>query len=424
MSGKSRAVLIGTSTYSDAGLPDIPQVGPGLTELSRVFTELGLVESATTVLDEPSIGALGRGLTQAMAGADDLLLVYYIGHGLVGRAHDLYLGMHDSEPGSPEFGSLSYNALRDRVLDSPATIKVVILDCCFSGRAFGTAMSAPVDELVIDGTYVLTSAPPNRVSLVLPDEPHTAFTGRLLRLLDGGIPGAGEYVTIDDVYRHLLVTMRGEGLPLPQKRSGSTADRLRIRNRATMDTADDLRDRVAAVVVRARDTTWASVVDDLADLHSRQIRLLHGEHPDVLRTFASLLFARAAAGDPAKSGELLRELILTQGAVVGFDHPDLLRTVFYTAICLGESDNGTEAIARLRTLAPMQRSYLGYEHEDTCRTQHALARYLARTGEYVEASALLEELGAIRERTLDPASPTLAVTRRDIDVVGRAVRGG
>ncbi|WP_253886494.1 caspase, EACC1-associated type [Actinokineospora diospyrosa] len=423
MPGTSRAVLIGTSSYSDDRLPDIPQVGPGLAELSRVFVELGLVEACTVLLDSPSTGALGRGITQAMAGAEDLLLVYYIGHGLIGRAHDLYLGMQDSEPGSPEFGSLPYSALRDRVLDSTAKVKIVVLDCCFSGRAFGTAMSAPVDDLVIDGTYVLTSAPPNRKSLVLPDEPHTAFTGRLLRLLDGGIPGAGEYVTLDEVYRHLLLTMRGEGLPEPQKRSAKTADQLRIRNGVGTETADDLRDRVASVVARARETSWASVVADLADLHARQLRLLPGEHVDVLRTSSHLLFARAAAGDLAKSAAALDELAVTQHAILGGDAPDFLRTVFYSVICAGEVEGPAEAIPMLRFLAPSQRLALGYEHEDTCRTQHALARYLARVGEHAEAERLLVELVAIRERTLDPSASTLAAARRDLEVVQEALGG-
>jgi hypothetical protein len=150
-----------------------------------------------------------------MAGAD-------AGHGIVGCRLELCLGMPHSDWSEPAFGSLSCDALRDRVLDSPAATKVVILDCCYSGRAGSTALSDDVGSIVcqlgVDGTYPLTSVHSNQVSLALPDEDHTAFTGRLLRLLTNGIPGGPELLTVDDLYRQLLATMTREGLPAPERR--------------------------------------------------------------------------------------------------------------------------------------------------------------------------------------------------------------
>ena len=98
-------------------------------------------------------------------------------------------------------------------------------------------MADPVTEVVgqieVDGTYVMTSAQRDQVALILPGEEHTAFTGRLLELLRSGIPGGPEILTIDDFYRHLLVTMKAEGLPQPQKRATRTADLLALaQNRA------------------------------------------------------------------------------------------------------------------------------------------------------------------------------------------------
>jgi hypothetical protein len=239
---RSRVVLIGTSRYEDEKLPDLPAVGRSIGDLAAALTDpvSGLVpENHCTVLaDEGDIRLIGQRLKLAARQAEELLLVYYAGHGLVGgRRHDLYLALPGSEWAEPGFNSLEYDKLRSAVLDSPATTKVIVLDCCFSGRAVTDSMAGPVSEVIgqieVNGTYVLASAPPDKVALILPGEDHTAFTGRLLRLLRDGVPGGPEFLTIDDLYRQLLTKMTAEGLHTPQKRAIGTADLLALaRNQA------------------------------------------------------------------------------------------------------------------------------------------------------------------------------------------------
>src|SRR5262249_51244804 len=85
------------------------------------------------------------------------------------------------------------------------------------------------------GTYVLTSAPAHDLALYLPGEKHTAFTGRLIRLLHEGIPDGPGSLTIDDLYQALLVRMRTERLPEPQNFKTHTAGLLPlIRNRPSL----------------------------------------------------------------------------------------------------------------------------------------------------------------------------------------------
>ena len=53
---------------------------------------------ARLLTDEGDIRVIGRRLKLAARQAEDLLLVYFAGHGLVGgRRHDLYLGLPDSQ---------------------------------------------------------------------------------------------------------------------------------------------------------------------------------------------------------------------------------------------------------------------------------------------------------------------------------------
>ena len=239
---RSYAVLIGSGKYADDKLPNLPAVRRTLADLAAALTDpiYGAVpkDHCTVLENQGDIRLIGRNLRSAATRAEDLLLVYFVGHGLVdGRRHQLYLGLPDSEWAEPEFNSLEYDKLRTSVLDSPAATKIIILDCCFLGRVVSEAMADPVTEMVgqmeVDGTYVLASAERDQVALVLPGEDHTAFTGRLLQLLRNGVPGGPELLTVDYLYRQLAIKMKAEGLSQPQKRGTATADSLALaENRA------------------------------------------------------------------------------------------------------------------------------------------------------------------------------------------------
>jgi hypothetical protein len=185
------------------------------------------------LLDEADISVVGLRVRQSARLAEDLLLVYFAGHGLrAGRRHELYLALCGTDQSESEFTALEYDKLRNAVLDSPATTKIIILDCCFSGKALAGTMADPAALLIsqadVNGTYVLTSAQDYGVSLALDGEDYTAFTGRLLGLLRQGIPGAAEYLTVDSLYWHLRAMMAAEGLPEPQRRGTDGADHLAL----------------------------------------------------------------------------------------------------------------------------------------------------------------------------------------------------
>ncbi len=282
---RSRAVMIGTGRYEDDRLPDLPVVGRTIGDLAAALTDpvYGVVaESHCTVLeDQADIRLIGRKLRSAASQAEDLLLVYFVGHGLVaGRRHELYLGLPDSEWAQPAFNSLEYDKLRSAVLDSAAATKIIILDCCFSGRVVSEAMADPVTEMVgqieVDGTYVLASAGRDQVALILPGEDHTAFTGRFLRLLRDGVPDGPALLTIDYLYRQLLIRMKAEGLSQPQKRGTATADLLALaRNRAFAAAGQYLQQATDTAVPRATAPAPSPPTPDLVP-PSRLARTLTG----------------------------------------------------------------------------------------------------------------------------------------------------
>lgn len=428
-------MLIGTSAYEDERLPDLPVVARTVGDLALALTDPdhGILPDGhcTVLLDNGEIRRIGRELRSAARQAEDLLLVFYTGHGLVsGRRHDLYLALPDSEWAEPEFSSLEYDKLRSAVLDSPAATKIIILDCCFSGRVVTDTMADPAAEVMgqvdVDGTYVLASAQRDQVALILPGEEHTAFTGRLLRLLRDGVPGAPELLTIEDLYRRLRATMKAEGLSEPQKRGTRTAELLALaRNRAhTATAAPLLRKRRDEAVERGEGGDWPQAVELLRVIAAEQTRLLGASHPDTVRTRQFLAHGVGGAGDPRGASAMLRRLLVEQLRRPGADEePATLRTRQFLAVNLGESGRRYEAVALLRVLLPDRRRILGPDDPDTLRTCHMLARNLALTGVVDEATALLRELIAVRERVLGPGHPHTKRARSDLNALSNRPSG-
>jgi uncharacterized caspase-like protein len=159
----SRAILAGVSYYQDGSLPELPTVSRGVRDLQRLLQqppETFLDENVIT-LENSSTRALFESVHHASRDARDTLLLYFAGHGLVSwRSGELLLATPDTQVGS-DYTAAPYDTIRDLISSSRARRSVVILDCCFSGRALETM--GPLDSLAeIPATYVLTSTSRNR----------------------------------------------------------------------------------------------------------------------------------------------------------------------------------------------------------------------------------------------------------------------
>jgi hypothetical protein len=233
---QSRAILIGASRYHDPNLPDLPAVANNLVDLANVLTGPGGVLSASTcsVISEPrDVPSLGRQLRRITKEAHDLLLVYYAGHGLIGSdTYELYLALQESQHDDPYYTALPFDGIRRAMRDSPARTRVLILDCCFSGRAIEDVMAEPsaalLGQLEVAGTFLIAATPANVPAMAPTGARNTAFTGALLTAFKDGIPGGPEFLTLDDLYRSALRTAQVHGLPRPQRSGTATADKLAL----------------------------------------------------------------------------------------------------------------------------------------------------------------------------------------------------
>jgi hypothetical protein len=239
---RSRAVLLGVSFFprDPERLPALPAVRSNLRDLARLLADpnvIGLDSRHIVVVDDrPSTEMLSR-LAEVAADAEDTIVVYYAGHGLIGGTQ-LYLTGTDSSERTIEFDGMPFDRLRKALNGSPARKKILILDCCYSGRAaelMGTTkamLQANIDD--IEGAYVLASSGATQASVAPEGARHTAFTGELVRILEDGIGSAGPTLRLPEIYRELFVTLRRDPkLPEPQQSASRTVGEMGFaRNRA------------------------------------------------------------------------------------------------------------------------------------------------------------------------------------------------
>ena len=234
----SSMVLIGTSKYRSESLPGLPATVNNVRGLSEALTDprLGLIplDRCSTVIDPDRPSQVSRSIRQSTADAD-MILIYYTGHGFLDRRGNLYLGLTDTEPDDVGASALSYEIFREAILDSPARQRVVILDCCYSGRAV-EAMADSTSQISahtqVDGTYVLTSTSQNRTAFAPEGERYTAFTGQLINILLQGIPGSSELLSLRSIYEELTQRLASRGWPLPQFSSRNASGELYIARNA------------------------------------------------------------------------------------------------------------------------------------------------------------------------------------------------
>ncbi|TCK25226.1 caspase family protein [Pseudonocardia endophytica] len=211
----SRVVLIGASEFSH--LSSLPSVSRNVAALSAAFRNLDLwglpQQHCVTVQNPDSLTELVTPVDEAASCAEDTLIVYYSGHGLVDReTGELHLALRGSIA-DRSYTAVRYDLVRQQVLRSPARRKLIILDCCYSGRALGLmgdAATALAEEAAAEGTLVIASAPENSAALAPEGENFTAFTGELLDVLDRGVNSEAEYLDVDLVYRRVFSALKAK----------------------------------------------------------------------------------------------------------------------------------------------------------------------------------------------------------------------
>jgi WD40 repeat protein len=226
-----RALLIGTAAHTGPELPPLPSVARSVSALAGALRErCGLDGSRLRVLaDPPDARTMAEAVAAEARAADSVLLVYYLGHGLLGPRDELHLAASSTgtlTPGLAAHQALPFSAIGEALTECRASSVVIALDCCFSGRAgLAPAAGEPAFTLpAAHGMYLLASA--ERLALAPEDQEYTLFTGAFIDFLVNGDPRGPRLLTLDDAYDHLFRVLRARGGPLPRRQAGDRSGEL------------------------------------------------------------------------------------------------------------------------------------------------------------------------------------------------------
>jgi len=219
MAGKF-ALIIGNSRYDDSSLGRLKAPELDVQELEGVLKapDVGHFDEVTTLLNEGCASvrkAIARFYDQRQR--DDLLLLYFSGHGVKDEQGHLYLALRDTESGLLAGTAIETAFISGRMDRSFSKSQVLVLDCCHSGAfAHGTKAAQGVSVGTAEafegtglGRVILTATDSTQYAWdgdqIIGDAPNSLFTHFLIEGLKTGAADRDDdgAVTVDELYDYV-----------------------------------------------------------------------------------------------------------------------------------------------------------------------------------------------------------------------------
>ena len=210
------ALLINNSEYEDESLAQLQTPEADAQSLADVLRnpEIGAFDEVTLVSNQSS-QAIREAIVQFFdkKKRDDLLLLYFSGHGIVDRDGRLYLAAPNTRKETLRASGISAKFVTEEMDRCRSRRELLVLDCCHSGAfasgSKGAAMSvgtASAFEGDGYGRIVLTATDATQYAwegtTVSGSAPRSVFTNYLVEGLESGgadLNGSGT-ITVDELY--------------------------------------------------------------------------------------------------------------------------------------------------------------------------------------------------------------------------------
>jgi outer membrane protein assembly factor BamD (BamD/ComL family) len=213
MSGKF-ALIIGNTDYTDPGLAQLTAPGKDAEGFARVLQDpdcCGFDEVKTSLNQVSSsvLEAIDEFFYQRRP--DDLLILYFSGHGIRDEFGSLYLAFKNTIRSRLRSTAIKADYIREAMDQSRSKRQVLILDCCNSG-AFPQGTKAEVGSsmgmmraLQGYGRYVLTASDATQFAWegekIIGATENSLFTHYLVKGLEGEADSDGDgRITVDELY--------------------------------------------------------------------------------------------------------------------------------------------------------------------------------------------------------------------------------
>ncbi|MGP3927246.1 caspase family protein [Streptomyces sp. 8N616] len=215
-----RGLLIGNATFPRDPHTLLDLRGPlvDIEELAQALTDdrVGLFSSDNVQrLPDKKVQELREHLNKFFTAAvrEDVLLLYYSGHGRLDERNRLYLCASDTTVDLPYATALSAAEINNMIDGSAAATVIIVLDCCHSGAWKSDADLATAVKG--KGRYVLASNRSTQLARAADVEGQPSpFTGMLVRGLRHAETTG--YLTVSELYRHVHRWMTKDTRRTPQ----------------------------------------------------------------------------------------------------------------------------------------------------------------------------------------------------------------
>ncbi len=214
------ALIIGNSQYEDAGLARLAAPDVDVRALAEILQTpgIGTFDEVIPLLNE-GLATVRKAIARFFDAKhrDDLLLLYFSGHGVRDEQGHLYLAVRDTERAVLAGTAIEASYVTTRMDRSASKRLVLVLDCCHSG-AFGlgtksaqgsTVGTASAFEGTGRGRVVLTATDSTQYAWegdqVIGDVENSLFTHYLIEGLRSGAADRDEdgQITIDEIYDYV-----------------------------------------------------------------------------------------------------------------------------------------------------------------------------------------------------------------------------
>jgi formylglycine-generating enzyme required for sulfatase activity/uncharacterized caspase-like protein len=201
------ALLIGVSEYAE-GLPGLPAAIQDVAAMQRVLADpsLGAFDEVT-VLPPPTSQEMAETIDEWLSQrkAEDLILLFFSGHGIKDDRRDLYFAASNTRKQFVRSTAFEARQLDNLLRYSLPKQQVVILDCCYSG-AFGAKDDGEMglkEQLTAEGRVVLTSTSAVDYAFEDKESDMSVYTRYLVEGIEKGtadLNGDG-FITIDELHQ-------------------------------------------------------------------------------------------------------------------------------------------------------------------------------------------------------------------------------
>jgi hypothetical protein len=220
---RARAILIGNGSFQHPQISALPAKDcvTAVSELLNGPLRGWPAERITTLDNTATPDQLARKVIAAVREAQDVLLVYYVGHGFRTRTGQLALALQetDRDPEALPHTAMLYANLADILRGCQAATKLVILDCCHAelgGKASDLFQGADLaDAYPVDGLYFIGASKWDEGARYPEGGKLTYFTQALIEVVQGGIPGQPEELRLDQIFLELRARLVKARLPEP-----------------------------------------------------------------------------------------------------------------------------------------------------------------------------------------------------------------